>query len=473
VRIAFVFAPYRHKAFEENVTIVDDEFGRFPPINLATAAAIAEQAGHEVMVLDANVLGLEPDEAAKRLASFRPDLLGAYVTTYMFRDTLSYIRRIRASLRVPLIVGGVNMLLYPKETLSHSVVDYGLVGHAIDSLPPMLAAIEAGELPRGIPGACYREEDGEIVVEPQDNGPIDFGRFPFPARHMLPMDRYYSFISQRKPFTNMMTALGCPWSCTFCAIAPMPFSMRPAEQVVEEFTECHERHGIREIDIFDADFPYDRERTAAICEGLIAADLDVEWSVRSRIGSVDPELLELMARAGLRQIYYGIETPDPKALARMKKPLAPKKIKPILQATMDVGVRPLGFFMLGVPGETRRSMMGTIRYSQTLGLDFAQYSRTIAKPMTQLYQDQVRVTGEDYWRRWVLGSAQERRMGSHWTELGESEIELWTKLAYYSFYFRPHMVVRALARMRSSEEMMRSARVALKMLQSFAERDPR
>ncbi len=92
--------------------------------------------------------------------------------------------------------------------------------------------------------------------------------------------------------------------------------------------------------------------------------------------------------------------------------------------------------------------------------------------MTELYQEQVRVTGQDYWRHWVLGSAEERRMGSHWTELGESEIELWTKLAYYSFYFRPHMIARSLARMRSSEEMIRSARVAFKMLQSFGSKDP-
>jgi len=471
MRIAFLFAPYHHKAFEENVTIVDDEFGVFPPINLAYAASIAELAGHDVLLLDANALELDAGEAAQRLRRFGPDLIGAYVSTYMVRDTLDFLKRVRREVHAPLLLGGINMLLYPRETMSHPEVDYGLSGHALTSLPKMLAAIERGELPRGIPGACFRDA-GEVVLEPPQRQ-VDFREFPLPARHLLPNDRYYSFISQRKPFTMMMTALGCPWRCTFCAIAPQHYSARTAEQVVEEMRECVERYGIREIDIFDADFPVERERTVRICEGLLQSGLDLEWSCRSRIASLDPDLLALMARAGLRQIYYGIETPNPEALRRMRKPLRADQVQPIIKATQRAGIRPLGFFMLGVPGETRGSLARTVRYSQSLGLEFAQYSRTIAKPGTELYAEQVRLTGEDYWRDWVLGSAAERRMGSHWTELGETELELWTKLAYYGFYFRPAMIGRSLARVRSLEELTRDLRVATRMVLSLLELDRR
>ncbi len=472
MRIAFVFAPYRHKAFEENVAVVDDEFGLFPPINLAYAAAIAEDAGHEVMLLDANALALDAREAARRIATFQPDLIGSYVTSYMVRDTLEFLRQVRLTVCAPVIVGGINMTLYPRETMSHAVVDYGLCGHALDSLPPMLDAIASGAPPSGIPGACYRV-GREVVCEPPDPRPLDFSRLPFPARHLLPNDLYYSFISQRKPFTLMMTAVGCPWSCTFCAIAPQPYSARPAEQVLEEVEICVRRFGVREVDIFDADFPVDRERTVAIAEGLIRLGLDLEWSCRSRIASVDPELLRLMARAGLRQIYYGIETPSAEALVRMRKPLLADQVEPILAATFAAGVRPLGFFMTGVPGETRGSLLRTLRYSMGLGLDFAQYSRTIAKPGTQLYAEQVRLTGVDYWRDWVTGVVDDRRMGSHWTELSEVELELWTKLAYLAFYFRPRMVTRALSRVRSSDELIRGARVAIRMLGSLVELDRR
>ena len=45
MKIAFVFAPYSHKKFEENISVVDEDFGIFPPINLAYAAAIAEIFG--------------------------------------------------------------------------------------------------------------------------------------------------------------------------------------------------------------------------------------------------------------------------------------------------------------------------------------------------------------------------------------------------------------------------------------------
>ncbi|MFH1469537.1 MAG: radical SAM protein [Pseudomonadota bacterium] len=469
MRIAFLFAPYRHKAFEENVTVVDDEFGVFPPINLAYAAAIAEGAGHEVMLLDANALRLDAAQAGRRIGAFRPDLIACYLSTYMVRDTLAFVREVRREVFAPVLAGGINLLLYPRESMVHAVVDYGLAGHTVHTLPRLLAAIAAGEKPRGIPGACYRDGQ-QIVCEPPEPT-VDFSEFPFPARHLLPNDRYYSFISQRKPFTIMVTALGCPWACTFCAIAELPHSMRRPEQVLEEIDTFVGNLGIREIDIFDADFPSDRERAAAICDGLLRRGYDLEWSCRSRIASVDPQLLSMMSRAGLRQIYYGIESSDPAALERMHKGLSIEWVRPTLEATRAVGVRPLGFFMTGVPGETRASLLRTVRYARGLGLDFAQFSRTIAKPGTALYREQVRLTGEDYWRDWVRGAAPERRMGSHWTELSEAEIEIWTKLAYYGFYLRPEMILRALLRMRSSEEASRSAVVAAKMLASILELD--
>jgi len=75
-RIAFVFAPYEHKRFSENILVVDKDFGVFPPINLAYAAAIAEKAGHEVILLDANALKLGIPETIAALSEFAPKYVG-------------------------------------------------------------------------------------------------------------------------------------------------------------------------------------------------------------------------------------------------------------------------------------------------------------------------------------------------------------------------------------------------------------
>jgi radical SAM superfamily enzyme YgiQ (UPF0313 family) len=126
----------------------------------------------------------------------------------------------------------------------------------------------------------------------------------------------------------------------------------------------------------------------------------------------------------------------------------------------------LGFFMLGVPGETHRSCLNTIRFALSLPLDYAQFSRTIAKPGSAMNTELIGKTGQDYWRDYLLGGDVPARLPNIWSELDDDAIESYTKLAYFLFYYRPSYILKALARMRSSEEFLRSARTALRMLKA-------
>lgn len=465
MKVAFVFAPYRHVKFSENLYVVDEDFGVFPPINLAWAAAIAEQAGHEVIIVDAKAERLSLEKTVARLRAFGPDAVGFYFTTYMFHQTLAFARGIRSALRVPVLAGGINVALYPAETMAHRDIDFALAGQAYESLPRLLEAIETGREPDGIPGACYRRGD-EVVVIPPDHRLRAFARYPVPARHLLPNERYYSITSQLRNFTIMLTAMGCPQRCTFCPIARVPYQLRPVDAVLDEMEECVKRYGIREIDIFDADFPASRKRTEAICRGILDRGLRFEWSCRACIDSLDRDLLRLMADAGCRKVYIGIETPNPQHLEAMKKMLDTSRTREVLRDAMEVGIRPLGFFMLGVTGDTRESVRETIRYALSLGLEYAQFMRTIAKPGTDLHDEVIRKTGNDPWRDWVLGRRGEERLPMPWTELDEREVEFWTRVAYLWFYFRPHYIAKAVLRFRSLDEARRGIRSAIRMFAS-------
>lgn len=463
MKVAFVFAPYRHKKFSENLRVVDDDFGVFPPINLAWAAAMAEEAGHRVLIVDAKAERLSLDAAVSRLRGFGPDVVGFYFSTYMFHETLAWARGIRAALRVPVLAGGVNVDLYPAETMAHREIDLALAGQAHESLPRLLAAVEAGREPAGVPGACYRV-GGEVVLVPPDRRKRAFAKYPMPARHLLPNHRYYSITSQLRNFTIMMTAMGCHQHCTFCPIARIPYQLRPVEAVLDEMEDCVRRFGVREIDIFDADFPAPRKRTEAICRGILDRGLRVEWSCRACVDSLDRDLLRTMADAGCRKVYIGIETPSRERLRTMGKRLDTSRTREVVRDAKDAGIRPLGFFMLGVPGETRDSVRETIRYSLSLGLDYAQFMRTIAKPGTDLHDAVVRETGSDPWREWVLGRRGEERLPTPWTELDDREVEFWARMAYLAFYYRPGYIARAVSRFRSRDEVVRSIRSAARML---------
>lgn len=470
MKIAFVFVPYRHKRFSENLRVVDNDFGVLPPINLAWAAAMAESAGHIVTMIDAQAERLSIDVAIERLRIFGAEAVGFYFSTYMFHDTLSWARQIRASLGVPILAGGINVDLYPAETMSHPEIDVALKGQAYESLPRLLTAMAQGVEPAGIPGVCYRKGD-ELVMVPPDTRLRAFAKYPFPARHLLPNERYYSITSQLRNFTVMLTQMGCPQKCSFCPISRVPYQARSVDSVLAEVDECVRRYDVREIDFFDADFAVARRRAEDICRGLIERKHPLEWSCRACVDSLDRDMLRLMADAGCRKVYIGIETASPESLRLMNKHLEISRVQQIIRDAQDLGIHPLGFFMTGVPGESRESLRNTIRYSISLGLDYAQFSRTIAKPGTGLLDEVIRVTGTDYWREWVLGQVSERRLPSPWTDLTDREIEFWTQLAYLTFYFRPSYIGRAVTRFRSADETIRSVRTAARMLVNVLRKD--
>ncbi|MBI5479261.1 MAG: B12-binding domain-containing radical SAM protein [Deltaproteobacteria bacterium] len=473
LNVAFVYAPIGHCSFEENLRVVDEDFGRLNPLSLSYAAAIAEKAGHRVTIVDANALRLTPADTLARLRPFRPDVLGFSLSTYMFHNTTRWMKLLRDALRVPTIAGGVNLWLYPRETLEHEAVDYGVRGFGLRGLPALLDALERGIDPAGLPEVVARSTSGEVVVGEVDWKANPYPELPQPARHLLPNDRYYSIISQRRNFTVMVTGTGCAFTCRYCAIAPLPRFRNPLDRVMEEITDCVRTYDVREIDFFDADFFGQRKAAVELCECLVAANLDLEWSCRSRIDILDASLLELACRAGCRRIFVGIETPDPRALRAMRKKVRVSDVRLTLETMRRIGIRPLGFFMIGVPGETHRSALATIGYAVSLPLDYAQFSRMIPKPGSELHEDLKKRTRADFWADYVLGRPVPARLPNFHSRISEDVIEAYTKLAYLAFYYRPNHVARALLRMRSWDEISRSARTALRMLTGLKDRDGR
>ncbi len=416
MKIAFVFNPFKYKLHEENLRIVQKYFGLFPPLSLAWAAAIAEEAGHQALIVDARTLRLSPEETLARLREFGPDILGFMLTTYMFRETLEWIGYLKERLRVPVVVGGYNLRVYPRQSLVPEEIDFGVVDQAYYTLPGLLEQLEGDGRFEEVPGLVYKK-DREIIVTPHPQK-IDFDRYPNPARHLLPNHLYAEFPTERKNFTVMVTSLGCPMRCTFCEAGRTEYNPRSPLTVVNEMQECHDRFGIHEIDIFDYEFPMVRERTEAICRELRQRDLDLTWACRSRVDTVDAELLSEMYRAGCRRIYYGIESGSQETLDLLEKGITLRRIRETIALTKKTGIRPLGFFLVGVPGETRKSVKQTVRFAKSLDLDYVQFSKLTAKPLTGLWKDLVRETGQDYWEDYILGKTEEKILPRPWTGSG-------------------------------------------------------
>ncbi|MBN2053415.1 B12-binding domain-containing radical SAM protein [bacterium] len=465
MKVAFIFPPYSHKLFAENLHVVDQQFGVFPPLNLLYAAAILERAGHQVLVIDAASRRIDMAQALREVEEFDPALLAFNVITYMYRQTLEWIVYMKKHTNLPVIIGGRNMTYYPYESMVDPHIDFGILGEANSSLPIFMEAFAAGEGLEQVPGLAYKR-NGEVVMNPPPPL-VPFDDYPFPARHLVPNENYFSHVSQLKNFTIGLTSLGCPHKCIFCVMAEMPYRVRSPRNVLDEIIHCYDTLGIREFDFFDSAMFENRTRILELCRLIGESGRRIEWSARSRVDSLDEELLAAMARSGCVRLFFGIESADRKILKAIKKDIDPQQITHTIEMTRSHGIRPLGFFMVGNPHEDLSTVIKSVRLGHRLKLDYAQFSRTIAKPKTLLDTQIIESTGYDYWSEYVLGNIGEKRLPSPWTDLTERQIEVYTKVAYILFYFRPLYAARILLKARSFGEIVRYAKVAFMMLFHF------
>ena len=461
MRLALIFNPFKHKVHEENLRIVQKFFGLFPPLSLAWVAAIAERAGHEVIIIDARTLRLTKEEVLDRLKEFKPDIMGFMMTTYIFRETLEWIKYLKQHLKIPVVIGGYNLRVYPRESVTPEEIDFGVVEQALDTIPQLFSELEGYRRFKDVVGLVYKE-DSKIKVNPPE--PVDFEAFPNPARHLLPNGLYAEFPTERKNFTVLVTSLGCPKRCTFCEAGGNPHSPRSPSKVVSEIEECYYKYNIREIDIFDYEFPLNKKRTLAICNILQEKKLDITWACRSRIDSVDEELLREMKKAGCRRIYYGIESGVQEILDRVNKGITLNQIRETVRYTKELGIMALGFFLIGAPGETKETIKKTLKFAKELKLNYVQFSKCTAKPMTGLWRKLVRDTGVDYWREYILGNVEEQQLPRPWTRLTNDEIDIITKRAYISYHSGPQFLLNSMLRVKSSAELKRKLFAYLNMV---------
>ena len=463
MRIVLIYPPFGNIENQPNIKAVADNYGVFPPLSLAYVAGILQHAGHEVKLIDANALHLSKLEVLKKVRDFNPDLLAFTVTTYLFYPVLEWINYLKENTGLKALIGGVHMGLYPKETLSHKEIDYAIIGEAEETLPKLIRALETRSSLKRVKGICYREGN-KIIITPQRTLIKNLDKIPFPLRNQLPNEGYCSFVSHRKNFATMITARGCPFKCIYCEQGNKSYRMRSAENVVDEIEECYNKYNVREIDFFDPEFTINKKHVIDICKEIRKRGINIAWSCRSRVDTVDDEMLMEMSKAGCYRIYYGIESGVESILKTLKKGTNLDVIKKNVALTKKNNIMTFGYFMVGCPGETKETIKKTVKFAKELNLDYAQFSKLSTLPGTELYEMLKPQLGYDYWQKFILNEKSRITLPRYRCSLSEEEIEEEIRKAYIQFYFRPVQLIKKISRTKSFDELRRDFKAAFSMV---------
>ena len=365
-----------------------------PSFGLACLAAVAQDAGALVSIVEASAAEMSAPDARAAILAAQPDVVGFTATTSEVMRAAQLAAEIRAARPdALLLIGGCHATALPEATLKACpAFDMAVVGEGEATLRDLLERVKGGDRrPANVPGTVVRQGDQLVTNVPR--AAIDnLDSLPLPAWSLLsgfPRSfRPSPARIRRWPCASIVLTRGCPNTCVFCDRSVFgnrcrAYSPAYAERLVRDL---HDRYGVRELLIEDDTFVIVKARVREFCERLIAAKLGLSWSCLGRADRVDPDLLRLMRRAGCWHIGFGIESGDPEILAAMHKRLDVDQIRQALAWSRAAGLRTKGFFIVGFPGESRASLERTRRFALSLALDDISVMQMTPFPGSELYR---------------------------------------------------------------------------------------
>ncbi|MBI1987784.1 MAG: radical SAM protein [Nitrospinae bacterium] len=467
MRVLLISPPVASSLRADMSDLFEKESGLYPPLGLLyLAARLLEEGRHQVKVLDGPALGASHEAIEQEIREFRPQVVGILALTFHLLDSLAVAERAkRVDPEIHVCLGGPHVYLYPRETLGFPFVDSLVLGEGEVTFPALLSALEAGKALDGVKGLAFRRGGEVILTEPR---PLieELDSLPFPARQLIPYRRYYSVLGKEGLMTTMITSRGCPFSCIYCGRFHIGkrFRARSAQNVVDEMEACVGM-GIGELQVFDDIFTLDKRRALAVCQEVVRRGLKVSWAIRSRVDTVDRELLDGLSRAGCRRISYGVEAGSDEILKNLKKGITTRQAEDAVRMAQEMGLTVLADFMLGSPGEQREHVLRTIDFALKLKPDFAQFTVTTPYPATELYLEGLRrgVIARDYWQEFAQNPGEDF-VTPFWNEhLSREELLELFRLAYRRFYLRPSYILRRFRRMGSWKEFANTARAGMRV----------
>ena len=429
---------------------------QYAPLGLEYISAYVKKEGYSVRLFDPNFQRVSMEDIAISVARETPLLVGISFMTPSYYYASELCETIKKhSPDTPIVLGGAHPSSLVKETLQDIPnADFIIFGEGEETTLELLEWISrkgASNQLSEIRGLAWRNENSIIQNSPRP--PIkDLDALPFPDRTLIDRTIYRtkSFLSYSDKTGSIHTARGCPGRCIFCASGHKlraRLRFRSIANVMKEIDLLVNEYDMEYLLIKDDTFTWKKSRVEEFCNELIARHPKLKWHCMGRVDSVDYDLLKLMKKAGLTDIFFGIESGNRDVLKRSQKGITLEQAQIAVEACDKLKISTFGGFIIGLPGDTRETMEQTIQFAKSLPLTMAGFSVMIPYPGTKAYEDYFNVeqnASVDY-RKFMTGTGVDFVEGYTGLEgIAVSELPDIVLNAHQRFYLRPIQIIRML-----------------------------
>lgn len=408
-----------------------------PPLGIAYIAAVLEENGVNVKIIDGSALEMSWEELEKEISKYSPDIIAVTAVTPTIDQALRTARIAKKTCNDAYVVmGGYHPTFTYTELLKNDFVDIVVCGEGEYTMLELAEAIESGKDLRKVKGIATKDfkTPPRPIIE-------DLDEIPFPARHLLPMDKY-KILNSKLPVGTLISGRGCPFKCSFCASAALhgpKLRLRSAENIVDEMEHLMADHNADMIAFMDDTFTVNKKRVEEICSDMKKRSLDVYWGCTARVDTLSRNILEKMKDAGCITLFVGVESADQQRLDDLNKQTTVERIRKTFELTRELDVRTVASAVLGMPGDNRQSIKNTINFVKSLNPSYAIFSLATPYPGTRFYmkareENLIKITD---WSKYSLMNPVLETVDCSLDELKNLQ-----RKAFREFYLRPGYILR-------------------------------
>ena len=342
-----------------------------PPLGLLSVAAQSKRLGLDTILLDqAHEKEIPP-----------ADYYGLSATTLEYPVALEQARRIKeVNPDAKIIAGGVHFDVLPeeywKQEIKNTPIDIVCRGEGEGTLAPAIESLRAGNTKQVISRT-------EL---------LDLDTLPLPARELLDKEKYFV---PGKTITGMdvggnsstiMVSRGCYRNCSFCASPALhhrKVRFRSLENTLVELEHLRQEYGVAALRWQDDNIPLNLKKYPALVPFLEKLGIYSRGSART--DAINPQMLDLMWKAGFREIGFGVEAAEQQVLNAVSKGTTIEQNRKALKDTKERDFKTRAFIMTGLPGETRDSGDRMIEFLQDTQPDVVTLTSFIPLPGSDIY----------------------------------------------------------------------------------------